>query len=891
MEGEISFEIVLEEEKKMREIIKKCKECLGKIKVVWKMLWSVFLLKCEQTEEALQERLSYEQLLSRISVLAIEADDLSVFQNNCLTAMGKTLDVSRIYIFKHHHGTDTFDNVFEWVAEGVSRQKDELQGVNTADIPWWVEMLKSNQVISFADIEVIPDENVKTMLRSQQILSILDVPLFVAGQYYGFLGFDDCVSHRKWSDMNIELLQAVGRIITGVIERKQAEEKLLENEKKYRLLAENSADVIWTMNMNWEFTYFSPSIMKLRGYNPDEAIQIPLENICTPKSYKKAITVIMDEIARDGKLGITYDRSKTLELEQIRKDGSTVWTEVTTSFLRNKDRALTGILGITRNITKRKQAEEALKATNRQLDANNRQLRGTERQLRAANKQIKEHKNRLELAMDAGEHGFWDWNLKTDDIYFSPRYYTMLGYEDKELPMRKETWTGLMHPEDRRTIVPKITKHVENAEPYEAEFRLKCKNGTWKWISGKGKSFEINGKGKPLRAVGVHLDITERKQAEESLLRLQKLESLGVLAGGIAHDFNNLLVGIMGNTSIALLNKNNPKKQDELLQKVITASEKATSLTQQLLTFAKGGIPSKKIASIAEVVEESVNLALGQSSSVKCELTLPEDLWMMEIDVDQIDQVFQNLIINAKQAMPEGGVIQIRAENVEMTSSNSYHFVPGNFVHIIFKDSGIGIPKKYLQKIFDPYFSTKDSKKEQGGSGLGLAVSHSVIQKHGGCIYANSKQGKGTTFHIYLSADRNAVLKKESVEESSKTTKSLKILVMDDNQMVLDLMKDILGNLGHQFILSEHGAEAVEKYQEAFGSETPFDMVILDLTIPGGMGGVETLEELKKLDPNVKAIISSGYSEQVPNGFAGVLSKPYKIKDLMKVLEEVIMWS
>ncbi|MEA3398767.1 MAG: PAS domain S-box protein [Patescibacteria group bacterium] len=522
-------------------------------------------------------------------------------------------------------------------------------------------------------------------------------------------------------------------LLIDVTEQKQAKEALKKSEEKYRLLAENISDVIWTLDMEMKYTYVSPSIVRMCGYSVKEVLGQSIKQSMAPDSFKSVMKIIAEEMELQNKEQRNPHSSRKTEAELFCKDGSTVWVEIEANFIFNLEGQLEGVIGVTRNIT-------------------------------------------------------------------------------------------------------------------------------------------------------------ERKQAEESFLRLERLESLGILAGGIAHDFNNLLAGIMGNTSIALLN-NNPKKQEELLQKVIKASEKATSLTQQLLTFAKGGIPSTKIASIAKVIKESVNLALGQSSQTKCKLTLPDDLWLSEMDVGQIDQVFQNLIINAKQAMPEGGIVQIRAENVEITSDNSYHLAPGGFVHILVKDNGIGVPEKYLQKIFDPYFSTKDNKKEKGGSGLGLAVSHSVIQKHGGYIYANSKRGKGTTFHIYLPADRDAVLEKESVEESSKAAKSLKILVMDDNTMVLDLMEAILENLGHQFVLSKHGAEAVEKYQEAFGSEEKFDLAILDLTIPGGMGGVETLEELKKIDPNVKVIISSGYSDQVPNGFAGVLSKPYKIKDLVKVLEEVMMWS
>jgi len=255
------------------------------------------------------------------------------------------------------------------------------------------------------------------------------------------------------------------------------------------------------------------------------------------------------------------------------------------------------------------------------------------------------------------------------------------------------------------------------------------------------------------------------------------------------------------------------------------------------------------------------------------------------MDSGQIGQVIQNLVINANQAMPEGGIIQIKAENIELQPDNSYALKSGIFVHISISDEGIGIPQKYLSKIFDPYFTTK--QQIGGGSGLGLAVANAVINNHNGAITVESEQGKGATFHIFLPAARQGVTAKQEAKCVPEVHKNLKILVMDDEAMIRDLIRIMIEKLECRVEFAEHGLEALTKYSLALESKKPFDLVILDLTIPGGMGGAETLEKLHDIDPGVAAIISSGYSNIIPKGFKGVLVKPYSLEDLRNVIGDI----
>jgi len=422
-------------------------------------------------------------------------------------------------------------------------------------------------------------------------------------------------------------------------------------------------------------------------------------------------------------------------------------------------------------------------------------------------------------------------------------------------------------------------------------------------VGRDGSERVITGSGAPIRdqegrLIGVVLvlqDITEKQRIEEERLKASKLESLGILAGGIAHDFNNILTAILMNLSLAKMALPAEKEAFKRLVEAEKASLRARDLTQQLLTFSKGGAPVKKTASILELIKDSANFAL-RGSKVRCEFSLLEDLWPVEIDQGQMSQVIHNLIINAQQAMPEGGTIQVKAENqvVEGGGELGGGLRGGRYVKLSIADQGVGIAEEHLPKIFDPYFTTKPK-----GSGLGLATTYSIIKRHGGHIRVVSKVGEGTTFYIYLPASEKQILsQKDPITELSSVrpdVKPRKLLVVDDEESIREAMGQVLGYLGYEGEFVRDGAEAVERYERAKELGQPFDAVILDLTIPGGLGGKETVQKLRDIDPQVKAIVSSGYSHDPvmadfrKYGFEGVVAKPYKIEELRKVLYNVIM--
>ncbi|MFH1118172.1 MAG: ATP-binding protein [Pseudomonadota bacterium] len=382
-------------------------------------------------------------------------------------------------------------------------------------------------------------------------------------------------------------------------------------------------------------------------------------------------------------------------------------------------------------------------------------------------------------------------------------------------------------------------------------------------------------------------DISEKRKAEKDVMRTQNLESLGLLAGGIAHDFNNLLTGIMGNLSLALEYLNPGQRAYPRIEAAAAASYRAAKLTHQLLTFSQGGAPAKKTSSIEELLKDSAAFALRGSKAL-CRFSIPEDLWHVDMDVGQIHQVINNLVVNAIQAMPDGGTIQVEAENMTVGKTDGLPLKDGRYVRIGVRDTGIGIPGEYLQKIFDPYFTTKET-----GTGLGLATSYSIVRKHGGTMTVQSEVGVGSSFHFYLPASGRMPEVLEQTDEGDLSGSGF-ILVMDDDDLIRDLAGELLTMLGYETAFAKDGDEALSVYEKALTSGRPFDAIIMDLTIPGGMGGRETITKLKAMDPHAKAIVSSGYSndpimaEYEKYGFAGVLPKPYDVNEVSKLLRRIV---
>jgi two-component system cell cycle sensor histidine kinase/response regulator CckA len=418
---------------------------------------------------------------------------------------------------------------------------------------------------------------------------------------------------------------------------------------------------------------------------------------------------------------------------------------------------------------------------------------------------------------------------------------------------------------------------------------LTSRDGT-EYIIEQAASPVRDNKNEVAGVVLVFRDITERQRNEAERRKAETLEQLGLLAGGIAHDFNNLLTAIIGNISLASLLLPPDNELTTRLADAKNASMRARDLAQQLLTFARGGAPIKKTASIGKLVQDTVSFSLRGSHS-RSEFSFGADLWAAEIDPGQISQVIGNLVVNADQAMPNGGTLRVICDNFSYNSSDGAipDLSPGEYIRIAIRDEGVGLPEDYLKRIFDPYFTTKPK-----GTGLGLATTYSIVKNHNGLITVESELHHGSTFTVYLPAAIHHELPVEPVGSTTVMNGTGRVLVVDDEEAIRALVEFTLSHLGYEVAQAATALEGVNIYREKLEAGERFDAVILDLTLPGGMGGKEALKKLIEIDPTVNAIVSSGYATDATMsryqdfGFRGVIAKPYEAADLGKIVHEVI---
>ncbi|MDH3392118.1 MAG: PAS domain S-box protein, partial [Desulfobulbaceae bacterium] len=495
--------------------------------------------------------------------------------------------------------------------------------------------------------------------------------------------------------------------------------------------------------------------------------------------------------------------------------------------------------------------------------------------------QLQESEKRYRTLFESANDAIFILDMNGNFLDVNSVAYQRLGYTKEELLAMH---IAQLDPPEFAAKVPERLREIQEQGKAVFESAHRRKDGSIMPVEINSKILSMKGEEVFFSVIR---DISLRKQLEEKLLEVKKLESTGILAGGIAHDFNNILTGILGNISLA---KHQTKPSDSIFDKLAKAEKaalRAKGLTQQLLTFASGGSPIKKTMSLLELIQESTGFVLS-GSNIKCQYFLQENLWAVDVDPGQLSQVIQNLIINATHAMPNGGVITVSAENVTNAEQEVSLIAEEKYIKLEVTDRGIGIPEKDIKKIFDPYFTSK-----QLGSGLGLASCYSIIKNHAGQIIVDSEVGVGTTFTIYLPVSDKTLLKKEETQQTIYPGKG-KILIMDDEEIIREFAYESLKYAGYEVEVVCDGRDAVDCYQKAQEANQPFAAAILDLTIPGGMGGKETLEKLLAIDPEVKAIVSSGYFKDpimanfAQYGFMGVAPKPYKIEELSKVLYEIL---
>lgn len=460
------------------------------------------------------------------------------------------------------------------------------------------------------------------------------------------------------------------------------------------------------------------------------------------------------------------------------------------------------------------------------------------------------------------------------------RFCDLTRYSREELLGTTLAKSDLCSPQDLLTLMEEL-RGAGKVEGYKIDVRVK--DGSNLHILIFGRLIHIDGR---TSVVATLVDLTHQQLLESKLMHAQKMEALGTLAGGIAHDFNNLLMAILGNISLAKHSLQDNEQALEQMEKAEKASERARDLAQQLLTFSRGGLPVIRNISVGELLRDTVSFTLRGSRS-RFALSVPEGLWPIAADTGQISQVISNIVINADQAMPSGGLIRVAAENVEMEKPDDVGSVQ-RYVRITITDQGSGISPDIRGKIFDPYFTTKSQ-----GSGLGLATCHSIVRNHHGFIEVRSEPGAGAAFDVYLPA-ASAEPAPKHPDHAGLRYGSERVLILDDEQEVREVLAKMLAALGYRPDTCADGDAALRLFTEALDTKDPYDLVIMDLTVPGGKGGKETIGPVRALDPRVSAIVSSGYADDPimadygAYGFDGVIPKPFTVAALSEVLAAVL---
>ncbi|WP_201327291.1 PAS domain S-box protein [Thermotomaculum hydrothermale] len=661
-------------------------------------------------------------------------------------------------------------------------------------------------------------------------------------------------------------------LVHDIDEEVKLQEKLKESEEKFRAFAENTKAAVFLYSEYFE--YVNPATCQILGYSEEEMLKMHFWEVVHPEEQMLVKERGLKRLEGD-------EVPQSYEFRIVRKDGKVRWIEFVADHIEIKNRKLA--LGTAIDITPRKVYQEGLKQEKEKLAATLRSI--------AEGVVVLDEKGRVSIVNKAAEKLF---NQKEKDLVGLNCNEVLSFYFEDELGTREIKKVSLSFKE--------IIEGYQNDKLF-----LYKDNGDELFVAVSGSPVRINQK--ILGGIVVISDITEHEIYKREIVKQKKLESLATLAAGIAHDFNNLLQVLQGNIELALIKASDDLKP--ILERAQISLKKATGLAQRLLTFAKGGAPiKKKIENVGEFLKNMANLFLA-GSSIKTIFEIAPDLYPIEADPTQLEQVFNNIFTNARDVLKNKGTITIKAENF-FYDKKKYASLPLKekylkYIHITIEDNGPGIPHEILERIFEPYFTTK-----KYGTGLGLAVAYSVISKHEGYITAENNPSGGAIFHIYLPVKEgleekpkpkivkieekdvpHSVLKKggkETIEDFDFS--SLNILFMDDEEDVRDVAEDFAYALNCNIVCVANGEDAVKEYKDALNRGERFDIVFVDLTVVGGMGGEETLKELKKIDPDVKVVVSSGYAHSAAMsqfkklGFVNVLPKPYLLEDFKRVIFE-----
>ncbi len=658
-------------------------------------------------------------------------------------------------------------------------------------------------------------------------------------------------------------------------ERRKAEQAVRESEAKYRLLAENMADTIWIMDMDMRLTYVSPAVMRLCGYTVEEALAQSPKDHLTPESLARLTQLLAAELPKElagqGTPGATW----TLELEASRKDGTTVWTEQVIKFLRNSEGVAVGILGVSRDITERRQAAEALRES--------------------------ESKYRL-LAENAADL-IWTTDITFRFTYVSPSVERVLGYTAEEASRRPVV--ELLTPSSQQEAAAALADEMEHAvvrtsPPYGSrtlELEMVRRDGTTIWTENT-LSFLRNERHEPVGVLGVTRDISERKRAEKERRELedrlnhaQKMEAVGRLAGGVAHDFNNILTGITGYTEMLLASLRPADPLIDDIEEIRKSAGRASALTAQLLAFSRKQTIEPRVLDLNALIQHSSRMLrrlIGED--VELQFLPGSDLGRVRTDPVQVEQILVNLAVNARDAMPNGGRLSICTANVEIDAAFCHSrpdAQPGEYVVLTVEDNGCGMSPEVQQHLFEPFFTTKPKGK---GTGLGLSTIYGIVQQNRGFLTVRSEVGNGTSWRVYFPREHADIDQPSPEPVTAPPRGSETILLVEDEEMLRNLVRRILERQGYQVLCASGGQEAVA---EAKRHPARIDLLLTDVIMPDA-NGKQVYEQLRLQRPDIKVLFMSGYTGDAiaQHGLFDLdlpfIQKPFTIRNLAARVREIL---
>jgi len=695
-------------------------------------------------------------------------------------------------------------------------------------------------------------------------------------------GRDEGMMHIKTKDGSIRTIEyknslvfderGIAASIRGsardITEREQTEHALRESEERYRLLAENIRDVIWVLDLDLNYTYISPSVKRLRGYETQEVMKQRLEDILTPESYRMAVDIFLHELEQE-RSGKAHDEfwSRTFDLEMIRKDGSIVWTEATANFMYDKKGGVSHIIGVTRDITERKQAKKALKQSD----------------------------ERFRKMADSSPIVFWMVSPdRKSVIYASPAYEKIFGHTCESLYKKPSLWFEVLHRDDREYVL-----HLScDQHDLDCEYRIIRPDGCVRWIHERTSPI-YDENDEVIILSGIMEDITDHKKAEEEkkifearLNRAQKMEAIGTLAGGIAHDFNNILSAIIGYTELSLDNIHDTSMLHANLEEVLKAGDRAKDLVGQILTFSRQVDIERRPVRIHLIVKEVLKLLRSSiPSTIKIIQKIDPASGSALANPTQIHQVIMNLCTNAYQAMVDKGGelrVSLTPEYIDSRFRTSHqNLAEGTYIKLSVNDTGCGIDSTIIERIFDPFFTTKDKTK---GTGLGLATVHGIVMELGGDITVSSIPQKGSCFDVYLPRQESNIKEIKFGQETIPTGNNEHLLLIDDEVAILQLGKDMLEQIGYKVSVASASPAALEMFTLA---PERYDLVITDQTMPD-MTGDRLASEMLILRADLPIILMTGYSETITSqkamdlGISHFIEKPFSQVELCKTIFDAL---